>query len=94
MTLPPFAQRAITIWLTIGTILVLFGTNIAGVPSWLPGFFSEYFVKEVLAVIGAVINFWQVIRGTIAGHPDNAAKLANAPNKTAYMLLPWKMSAN
>lgn len=90
--LPGWVTRTITIWLTIGSILTLFGANIIGIPHWLPGFFSQDFVKEVLAVVGVIINFLQVIKGTIAGHPGNAVKISSAPNKIAYMLLPWRMA--
>jgi hypothetical protein len=91
--LPPWATKAIQIWLTIGTILTLVGTKLIPIPAFIPAFFSQEFVSAVLAVVGAVITFWQIIRATVASHPSNAAKLASSENKTAYMLNPFKLAA-
>lgn len=95
--LPPWAQRAIQIWLTIGTILMAFGSHIVALPAWLPAFFQQDFVDATMLVIGALITYWQHIRVKVALAPKevNTIRLASVDQKTktAYILNPFKLAA-
>lgn len=60
--LPAWVARAISIWTTIGAILIMFGTKIVDIPEWMPALFSDATVQVIMAVLGSAISAFQYFR--------------------------------
>jgi len=91
--LPAWVAKVTSVWIGIGTFLVLLGTKVVGLPDWAPALFSEHFVQATMILVGAVINYLQIVRGIFATHPSSQAKTLSAGDKWSYALKPWKMAA-
>ena len=60
--LPAWVAKWITIWTTIGALLVMFGTKIMDIPDWMPALFSDATVKVIMALVGAAVTTFQYFR--------------------------------
>lgn len=60
--LPAWVAKWISIWTTIGALLVMFGTKIMDIPDWMPALFSDATVKAVMFLVGAAITTFQYFR--------------------------------
>lgn len=60
-TLPKWFTTFAAGWVSIGTLLIAFG--IKGGPSWLPAVFTEPFVQATGAALGAIITYFQFLKG-------------------------------
>lgn len=60
--LPAWVAKWISIWTTIGAILIMFGTKIVDIPDWMPALFSDATVKVIMAVLGSAISAFQYFR--------------------------------
>lgn len=60
--LPAWVAKAISIWTTIGTLLIMFGTKIMDIPDWMPALFSEATVKMIMLLVGTAITVFQYFR--------------------------------
>lgn len=60
-TLPKWFTTFAAGWVSIGALLIAFGFK--GGPDWLPVVFSEPFVQASAAVLGAIITYFQYLKG-------------------------------
>lgn len=91
VVLPPWAAKAVTLWTTIGTILVLVGTKIVGLPEWAPALFSDTTVQIILTAVGTFIGVIQYFRTKVFAKKSTEIQALSAGNKAAYYFIPWKM---
>lgn len=60
-TLPKWFTTFAAGWVSIGALLIAFGFK--GGPEWLPAIFSEPFVQATAAILGAIITYFQYLKG-------------------------------
>ena len=62
------------------------------IPEWLPDLFSQSFVDATLAVVGAVITYFQFVRQIFASKSnDVGVKILSAGQKRSFALNPFKL---
>ena len=104
--LPEWVAKVASLWVAIGTFLIMLGSTGVALPDFLTGIFSQAFVDEVLVVVGAVINFMQFVRAIFAKNavdvvlkqamqaPDGAEMFVRNNvkiNKGAFLINPFKV---
>lgn len=86
MNLPSWFTKVTGAWATIGALLITFG--IKG-PEWLPIVFSEPFVQATSIALGAVITYFQYLRGIFAAKSE--VNSLSSTSSLSYILNPFKI---
>ena len=84
--LPKNFEKIFGAWATIGALLITFG--IKG-PVWLPVVFSEPFVQATSIALGAVITYFQYLRGIFAAKSE--VNSLSSTSSLSYILNPFKI---
>lgn len=89
MNLPKWVTRAQAIWVALGTFLVILGAQGAAVPGWLSGIFSQQTFDAILAVVGAVVTFYQYVRAIFVTKTE--IKSYSTSVDWGYVINPFKV---
>lgn len=89
--LPKWVAKVTSVWVAIGSFLVILGTQGVTLPEWAPELFSQFFVDSFLQVFGAVITFIQVLRGIFASQPSADVQILSAGQKRSFAINPFKL---
>lgn len=104
--LPAWVAKWITIWTTIGALLVMFGTKIMDIPDWMPALFSDATVRVILTVVGSAISAFQYFRTDVFKKVStevtnvvdgvavkSAAKVMSLKQKRSFARNPFSLAA-
>lgn len=91
--LPSWTSKVQAIWVAIGTILIALASQGMEVPDFLSKIFSDAFYAAFIAALGAVLNFFQLIRAIVANQAGAAVKVLSSGDKVWYAINPFKIAA-
>lgn len=89
--LPSWLVKIQSLWVSIGTLLILLSAKGLDMPDILLKIFSQDLLEAAVAVMGAVIVFYQFIRAQFA-KTDASVKVLSVGSKIAYALNPFKLN--
>lgn len=96
MNLPDWAVTAQTIWVALGSLLIVFAAQGIGIPEVLLEIFSQATVDAILAVVGSVIVFVQYVRNNILTKlkdDEGEVQVLSTGAKVMYFVNPFKLRA-
>lgn len=88
-TLPKWFTTFATGWVSIGALLIAFGFK---GPDWLPAIFSEPFVQATAAILGAVITYFQYLKGVFVAKAVGTVHAFKAGAVQAFYWNPFKVT--
>ena len=91
MKLKEIILKASSIWLLLGTLLVMLGSQGVNVPSWAAGLFSQAFLDALLIAVGGVVDFISLVRLIFAGQDSGEASVSSTTSKWSYYTSPYKI---
>lgn len=90
--LPKWVLKVTTIWVAIGSLLMVTGSQGVTLPDFLPKLFSQELVDAVLQVIGAVITFVQFVRTMfVTNKLESDVQVLSVSDKRKFILNPFKL---
>lgn len=89
-TLPKWFTTFSAGWVSIGALLIAFGFK--GGPDWLPAIFSEAFVQATALALGAVITYFQHLKGIFVAKTIGTVKALKAGDVTKFLWNPFKVT--
>lgn len=93
--LPPWVAKVTAAWVAIGTLLVVIGAQGVALPEQVTAIFSQEFVDATMQVVGAVLAYYQFVRGIFATkEPAGEVQILTAGKKRAFALNPFKLSVH
>lgn len=91
--LPGWVTRVSGIWVGIGTLIVLLGSQGVNLPGWTGELFSQTFVDEVLKLVGVIINFLGFAKLIFASKKaEGDVQILSAGQKNKFMFNPFKVT--
>lgn len=89
-TLPKWFTTFQAGWVSIGALLVAFGFK--GGPDWLPAIFSEPFVQATALALGAVIGYFQYLKGVFVAKAIGTISTLSSKSRNHLYWNPFKVT--